>query len=174
MQQDTTGSTSRRTFVKYGLATTGAVLGPSSAGAASSDTRIDDPETDSSRPLERGVMRSYQYIPNSRVTIDDAVNWQPAGLERAYRTYAISYDHAPSYQALLFADDGRDGPGAEGESERKTVDEGSLETENANDALQPGDTLSLGPVRGSPSETNRKYVTVGLEAGTDDPPASDG
>lgn len=167
MQQDTAGSTSRRAFVKYGLITTGAVLGPSSAGAASNDTRTDNPDADSSQPLEQGVMRSYQYMPNSRVTVDDAVNWQPAGLEGAYQTYVLSYDHAPSYQALLFANDGRDGVGAERESEREDDGDGSgkPETETANDALRSGDTLSLGSVRGSPSETNHTYVTVGLEDG---------
>ncbi|WP_238717530.1 hypothetical protein [Natronorubrum halophilum] len=158
MQQDTSGSTSRRTFIKYGLATTGVLVGPSSAGAASGDARGN---ADSSRPLEQGLMRSYQHIPNSQITVDDAITWQPTGLEGPYQTYVISYDHAPSYQALLFADDGRDGatPGPEGNGN------GGPETEARTGALRSGDTISLGSVWGSPSETNHRYVTVGLEDG---------
>lgn len=161
MQQDTSGSTSRRTFLKYGLITTGTVLGPSSAGAASSEARVDDSKTDANQSLERGVMRSYQHVPNSQITIDDVVNWQPAGLEGTYRSYAISYDHAPSYRALLFAAAGRDGAGSDSGSEHDGDER--AEIERTNDALEPGDALSIGSIRGSPSGAYSTYVTVGLE-----------
>ena len=143
MQKDTTGSTTRRTFVKYGLLSTGALAGTSSVGVAEEPLRDSDGLAE--RTVERGVMRAYQHTPNSRVTVRDAVDRQPSGLEDA-SGYVVAYDAAPSLQALLFttADDG-DG----GES-----DSGPLES---------GDSLSLGGVRGAPSDASRRYVTVGLE-----------
>ena len=90
-------------------------------------------------------MRSYQWTPGRRVTVDDAVEWQPAGLEGEYGSYVVSYDHAPSYQAFLFVPKPGDGG-----------------TEPA--ALQSGDSLSLGAVQGSPAEATTRYVTIGLES----------
>ena len=144
MQQDTAGSTSRRTFVKCGLLSTGVLVGSAGTGVAG-DSRDGSDDAASDRSIEAGVMRSYQWTAGQRVTVDDAVEWRPAGLEGEYRSYVVSYDHAPSYQAFLFVPQSSGG-----------------ETEPA--PLQSGDSLSLGAVQGSPAETTNRYVTVGLES----------
>ncbi|QSW98889.1 hypothetical protein [Haloterrigena alkaliphila] len=142
MRKDTSGSTARRTFLKYSLVSTSTLVGTSSTGAAAETPR--DPAGPADRTVERGVMRAYQYIPNSRVTVRDAVDRQPSGLEDAFG-YVVAYDAAPSLQALLFTT--ADGGGGESDSR----------------PLQSGDSLSLGGVQDAPSDASRRYVTVGVE-----------
>lgn len=142
MRQDTSGSTTRRTFVKYGLVSTGALIGSSSAAAAGESAA--DSNGPAAGSVGEGVMRAYQHTPDSPVTVREAIDWQPQGLEDA-AGYVVAYDAAPSYQALLFTTADGDG------------DTGS-------ESLGPGDSLSLGDVRGSPSGASQRYVTVGLEA----------
>ena len=144
MQQDTAGSTSRRAFVKCGLLSTGVLVGSAGTGGAA-DSRTESDDGASNRSIDAGVMRSYQWTPDRRVTVDDAVEWVPAGLEGEYRSYAVSYDHAPSYRAFLFV-----------------PTSGGGETEPP--VLQAGDSLSLGAVQGTPAEATTRYVTVGLES----------
>lgn len=143
MHQDTSGSTSRRTFVKCGLLSTGVLVGASSAGAAG-DSRAERDDAASERSIDAGVMRSYQWAAGQRVTVDDAVEWQPASLADEYRSYVVSYDRIPSYRAFLFVPESTDG-----------------ETEPP--SLPAGEALSLGAVRGSPAEADNRYVTVALE-----------
>lgn len=147
MRKDTSGSTTRRTFVKYGLLSTGALVGTSSA-AADGESVIEPTET-AERPIERGVMRSYQHMPESAVTVREAVDWHPQGLPET-TGHVVAYDAAPSFRALLFTtaggggDDNGDGGGP------------------GSDPLQPGDSISLGGVHGSPETTSSQYVTVDL------------
>lgn len=150
MHQDATGSTSRRTFVKCGLFSTGVFVGSATAAAGgSSSGRDDEPAAE---PIDRGVMRPYQWTPDQRVTVDGAVAYRPARLEGPHRTYAVSYDRAPSYQALLFV------PEPDGDGD---VDPGGTDRSRA--GLEAGDSLWIGQARGSPSEASTGYVTVDLE-----------
>lgn len=165
MNEDTSGSTSRRTFVKYGAVSTGALLGSSSVTGASDpsiDTADDSDDGSSSNGVDRAVMFPYQHVPGSRFTVDDSLEWQPRSLEGPYQTYAITYDYAPSYQAYLFAD--------EGDGDRSDDD---ADTTDASTRLQAGDAFSVGSVRGSPPDTKRSYVTVDLETATVDPSGTD-
>lgn len=150
MRQDTSGSTTRRTFVKCGLLSTGALVGTSSTGAADG-SRTESTES-AERPIEQGVMRSYQHIPDSAVTVGETVDWQPQGLAEATGR-VVSYDAAPSFRALLFTTATGGGDGDDGNS-----DNGGP----GSDPLQPGDSLSLGAVHGSPEAANSQYVTVDL------------
>lgn len=145
-------ATSRRTVLKSGLLSTGALVGTAGIGTADESTDDStaghDEGSSPRRTAERAVMFSYQWTPGSRVTIDESLAWQPRSVEGAYETYRVTYDRVPSYQAYLFADgdsEERDGTGREGA------------------ALQPGDAVSIGAVRGSPAGTKRRYVSVGLE-----------
>ncbi|ADB60763.1 hypothetical protein Htur_1878 [Haloterrigena turkmenica DSM 5511] len=151
MRQDTSGSTTRRTFVKCGLLSSGALVGTSSTGTADG-SRTESTES-AVRPIEQGVMRSYQHIPNSAVTVGEAVDWRPQGLDEAAGR-VVSYDAAPSFRALLFTTAGGGGDGDDGNDN----DGGS-----GPDLLQPGGSLSLGSVRGSPETATSQYVTVDLE-----------
>ena len=136
MRQNMPGSTTRRTFVKGGLLSAGALVGTASTREAET-TATPEP------PIERGAMRVYQYTPNSRVTVRESIDRHPQGLEEA-TGYAVAYDAAPSYRALLFL-----------------VGDGA---ESGTDVLEPGESLSLGDVRGT-STASRRYVTIGLETG---------
>ena len=152
MHQDTTAATSRRTFVKCGLLSAGVFVGSASTGAVG-DSGDDRDDAASAQSLEAGVMRSYQCIAGQQVTVDEAVEWQPAGLEGGYRSYVVSYDHAPSYQAFLFVPES--GPDDGGEPSGSG---------SGSAPLQTGDALSLGAVQGSPAESGAKHVTVALES----------
>lgn len=145
MRKDTSGSTTRRTFVKYGLLSTGALVGTASA-TADGESATEPTET-AERSIERGVMRSYQHMPESAVTVREAVDWHPQGLAEA-TGHVVAYDAAPSFRALLFTTAGSSGDGADDES--------------GSDPLRPGDSLSLGDVHGSPETTSSQYVTVDL------------
>ena len=146
MRKDTSGSTTRRTFVKYGLLSTGALVGTSSVRADGSRTESTE---SAERTIEQGVMRSYQHMPDSAVTVGEAVDWQPHGLTEATGR-VVSYDAAPSFRALLFT------------TTDSTGDGGGNGDGSGFDPLQPGDSLSLGTVRGSPETANSQYVTVDL------------
>ncbi|NUB92154.1 hypothetical protein HTZ84_06780 [Haloterrigena sp. SYSU A558-1] len=150
MRQDTSGSTTRRTFVKCGLLSTGALVGTSSTGVA--DGSLTESTESAEQPIEQGVMRSYQHMPDSAITVGEPVDWQPRGLDEA-TGHVVSYDAAPSFRALLFTTAGGTGDGGDG-----NTDNGG----SGSDPLQPGDSLSLGTVRGSPAAANSQYVTVDL------------
>ncbi|WP_049924770.1 hypothetical protein [Halopiger djelfimassiliensis] len=134
-------STSRRTFVKCGLVSTGTIVGVSNAGT-SADAE-EDPEqgreagSEPAAVAERGVMFPYQFVPGSRFTVERRLESHTTRLGSEYRTHVIGYDHAPSFRALLFT-----GPDAFLEPERSFV-------------LRDG--------RGLP-ETDRACVSVGIEA----------
>ncbi len=157
MYQDTSGSTTRRTFVKCGLLSTGALVGTSSA-RATDGARTESTES-AARPIERGVMRSYQYMPDSAVTVRETVDWHPQGLAEA-TGHVVAYDASPSFRALLFTTADSGDTGADDESD--------------SDPLQPGDSLSLGGIHGSPETTSSQYVTVDLSVDGTADPAVDG
>ncbi|ELZ03090.1 hypothetical protein C480_16769 [Natrialba aegyptia DSM 13077] len=89
----------RRTFVKCGAVSTGALLGTSGASAR---TDSKEPETE---PADHGLLFPYQFRPGSRATVAASeLDWQPDRFERSYQTHVITYDHAPSYRAFLFTE----------------------------------------------------------------------
>lgn len=134
MSEDTRWSPSRRTFVKYGAVSTGTLLGTPGA-SADADSKSDDPTDEA---IDQGAMLPYQFTPNSRFTVvEPDLEWRPERLEGSYRTNVISYDHAPSYRALLL-----------------TEPDGTIE---------PNQSFGFRSVRGSFNAANRRYVTVGLE-----------
>ncbi|ELZ16892.1 hypothetical protein C477_14813 [Haloterrigena salina JCM 13891] len=161
MRQDTSGSTTRRTFVKCSLLSTGALVGTSSTGVADG-SRPESTES-AEQPIEQGVMRSYQHVPDSAITVGEPVDWQPRGLDEATGR-VVSYDAAPSFRALLFTTAGGTGDGGDGDG-----DSGG----SGSDPLQPGDSLSLGAVRGSPETANSQYVTVDLGVDETAAPSAD-
>ncbi|MDQ2051959.1 hypothetical protein RBH26_15885 [Natronolimnohabitans sp. A-GB9] len=100
-------------------------------------------ETPGQREIDQGVMFPYQYTPGSGFTIDESLSWRPQSLPETYETQLITYDYAQSYQAYLFTATASD--------------------ETGQAVSQPGESHSLGEICGSPPETKRSYVTVGLE-----------
>lgn len=103
MTEDSMWSTSRRTFVKYGALSTGALVGASGPTAA-----VDADSGDRDPPVDRGAMFPYQLTPGHRATVvESGLDWQPDRLEGERRTHVIAYDHVPSYRAFLFTDPDR-------------------------------------------------------------------
>ncbi|WP_323173707.1 hypothetical protein [Natrialba sp. PRR66] len=97
MSENTQWSMARRTFVKCGAVSTGALLGTSGASARTDST--------SREPVDHGLLLPYQFRPGSRVTVAASeLDWQPDRFERSYQTNVITYDHAPSYRAFLFTE----------------------------------------------------------------------
>lgn len=133
MTEDSMRSTSRRTFVKYGALSTGALV-----GAAGPTAAVDDGSTEpADRSVDRGAMFPYQLTPGRRATVvESELGWQPDRFEGERRTHVIAYDHVPSYRAFLFTDPDR--------------------------SLEPERSVVVGDVRESPA-AGSGLVTVGLE-----------
>ncbi|ELZ01872.1 hypothetical protein C481_10137 [Natrialba asiatica DSM 12278] len=126
----------RRTFVKCGAVSTGALLGTSGASART-DSTSQEPETET---VDHGLLLPYQFRPGSRVTVAASeLDWQPERFERSYQTNVITYDRAPSYRAFLFTE--------------------------PNGALAPAQSLEFSGVERSANavDQGQGVVTVGLE-----------
>jgi hypothetical protein len=110
MQREEPWTSSRRTFVRRGLGSTtvaGGLANPT-AGTRNDDQRRrpGESEPESAPPtIERAVMFPAHVVSNRRATVvDSEQSWCPSGLESTHRTHVISYDHAPSLRAFLFAE----------------------------------------------------------------------
>ncbi|ELY90735.1 hypothetical protein [Natrialba taiwanensis] len=133
MSENTRWPMARRTFVKCGAVSTGALLGTSGASARI-DSTSREPETE---PVDHGLLLPYQFRPGSRVTVAASeLDWQPERFERSYQTNVITYDHAPSYRAFLFTE--------------------------PNGILAPAQSLEFSGVERSAQAAGRGVVTVGL------------
>lgn len=137
MSDNSLRSTSRRSFVKYGALSTGALVG---AGGATTNVGVQSGESDDD-PVKQGVMYPYQLTPERRATVVEAgLDWRADRFDEVYQANVIAYDHAPSYRAFLFT------PAA-----------ATVEADQA---------IELGTVRGSPAADGTRFVTVGLESGS--------